>query len=120
MALGASPAGDYIYQKGPLAPLRDSHVYVLKGSPSPDGCTYQYPPLTVGPNETAKLQRDIGIDLLRCLKLVEEGVPTAIAASNADSSISAPVGSTASKAGLATASISTGYHAAWYENISGI
>jgi hypothetical protein len=120
-ALGASPKGDYVYQDGPLPPLKDARVYVLEGIPSQDGCTYQYPSLTVGPNETARMQRDIGIDSVHCRKLVEEGIPTEIDTATADTSLTGPVlSSTSSVVPIAaTSSISTGYHATWYENYFG-
>lgn len=66
----------FVYQSAKLSPLLDSMTYVITGKRTPKGCLFVYPELVLGPGELAREQRDIGIDIAGCTKLVEEGVPT--------------------------------------------
>ena len=116
---------EFIFQDVKLAPFEDSKTYIVVGERVPDGCAYTYPDFTV-PADVDRWQiRDVGIDPKRCMKLVEEGVPTVEEVSDADSSLtqvidassSLPIGS--SQAPSAVTSVASGFAHAWYEDLPG-
>lgn len=112
----------FVYQSAKLSPLLDSMTYVITGKRTPKGCLFDYPELVLGPGELAREQRDIGIDIAGCTKLVEEGVPTSDDFPVADASLKESVGSSSETTGASTAAseqVSSGYHATWYENYLG-
>jgi hypothetical protein len=127
MAQAKGPASDdpvFIFQDVTLAPFERSTTYVVVGERVPDGCAYTYPDFTV-PADVERWQiRDLGIDPKRCVKLVEEGVPTDDEVSEADSSLTAVIDtssapSTESAAGVAAVTPASGFAHAWFENFLG-
>lgn len=119
-----SDGPEVIFQDAQLAPFDRSTTYVLEGKPTPDGCAYTYPDFTV-PADVDRWQiRDLGIDPKRCIKLVEEGVPTVDEVSEADASVTAVIDTSAAPSaestdGTAAVTPASGYAHAWFENFLG-
>lgn len=84
------------------------------------GCSYKYPK-TVRPAWASEWEvRDIGIDRARCMKLVEEGVPTSTTAATG-TALTTSVGSSsgAPAGGASIQSTLSGYAENWWEDFVG-
>jgi hypothetical protein len=128
--LGKGPAADaeFIFQDAAPAPFEQSTTYVVVGERTKEsGCAYTYPEFRM-PADVERWQvRDLGIDPERCLKLVEEGMPTdEDPLTGVDASISEDVASSdgepsaaAAVGDAAVASVASGYSRAWTEDVAG-
>ncbi len=107
-----------VYQQVKLSPFINSRTYVLTGRPSATGCTYAYPAIEIPDGIDHWQVRDVAVDPDECVKLVEEGVPTAAESPGAAmASTTLPLGAEGQAATAATAA--SGYAHAWFENVFG-
>lgn len=97
------------------AELRSSKIYVLQGEPAVGGCRFTYPELVLPPDATAIEQRDIGIDMTACVKLVEEGIPIEPLDSDAPESEA----TLAEEPDAGTQRWKKGYNQVWWEDVAG-
>lgn len=122
-ALAGGQSASYTFQTQSLAPLGQSRTFEVTGGITPTGCTFQATQVRLPAGVDRWEVRDLGIDLRRCMKLVEEGVPPVIDDASPDlateksalDSVSAAAGPTA----LATLVTHSGYASARFENIFG-
>jgi hypothetical protein len=119
----SDPTANMTFQKDPLPPFERSKTYLVFGEKVRDGCSYTYPEFVVPADVDHWQVRDVGIDPKRCIKLVEEGIPTVEETKVGDASASLFIGAqTASPSGGATAaasSVASGYSTAWTEDAAG-
>ncbi len=115
----AAAAGPhFVYQQqGHLSPFTSSRTYILPGRPTPTGCAYSYPEIEVPAGIDHWQVRDVAIDQGRCVKLVEEGVPTVSEA--AATSMASTTASFGGDGVLSATTTASGYAHAWFENIFG-
>jgi hypothetical protein len=66
----------FIFRRVAPEPMLDARTFVLVGTRTNAGCEFHYPILVATPEDPVREQRDLGVDLKSCQKLVEEGVPT--------------------------------------------
>jgi hypothetical protein len=63
----------------PLAPLLNSHRWILQGEHLSNGaCRYRYPTESADLPTDGWVLRSIAIDMSKCRKLIEEGTPTTV------------------------------------------
>lgn len=74
-ALAAVAPSGWVYQRGPLPSLSQSRTFLLVGETTKRGCHFDYPDTVLPDGLLAWEVRDVAIDIERCRKLVEEGVP---------------------------------------------
>lgn len=93
LAAPASPAAgvgpDWRYWRKGLEPLKDAKTWVLEGEKlAGGGCSYAYSWADGPIPESGYAIRSIALDPDRCLKLMEEGVPTAFEGTEPDDDVS--------------------------------
>jgi hypothetical protein len=124
IADAASPGSGFIFQRNKPAAFESSHTFQLRGTRNADGsCHYDYPTLSVPAGQTVWEARDIAIDPVKCIKLLEEGRPTATTADVAGDgklTANADQAGVSSIAALATSGVASGYHWVWWEDVLGI
>jgi hypothetical protein len=126
VALGRGPAAgaEFMFQDEPPAPFERSTTYVVVGERTKEGCAFTYPEFRMPPDVDRWQVRDLGIDPERCLKLVEEGLPTEndpIEGPQASVSMDAPIeaADVTSGASASVAGVASGYSRAWTEDAAG-
>jgi hypothetical protein len=79
-ALAGDATGGYDFTRRPdVAPLLGAREWVLTGTKLANGaCRYRYPDVSAVPPESGWAIRSIGVDMDKCAKLMEEGIPTSL------------------------------------------
>lgn len=109
-----------MFQDEPPAPFERSTTYVVVGERTKEGCAFTYPEFRMPPDVDRWQVRDLGIDPERCLKLVEEGLPTEDdPLEGLDASVSDDLGGASGGQMLAATTPASGYAHAWFENVLG-
>lgn len=121
----AATEPQFVFQAAELPAFEDPTVYQLRGRRNAAGdCQYTYPQPRMPGTAERWAVRDLGIDDRRCIKLVEEGSPPGDASlAPADEGVATDVATLATSPTIqefaATATVSSGYHKVWFENIAG-
>jgi len=119
MAGGSGDRAEFIYPQFQPAPFQQSKVYTVAGRRTSEGCVYADEALDVPAGVDRWQIRDLAIDPKRCIKLVEEGIPTedelpADGYSSLVQSIAAEPDKTGAEGGVGIASVASGYAHAWF------
>lgn len=118
-------SGDFVRQTVTPPPLRQAHTFTVTGQRVKGGCLYQYAEMRSPTGVPAWEVRDIAVDMARCVKIVEQGVPTVFTQRIADSMISRRIGlngKSSKSPGLARPALAnrySGYTQVWWEDGAG-